>query len=55
MNPTTGEIYSMVSLPSYDPSTINDIWEDQIANDPNDSSKTCKPCHPGKVYSGLNI
>lgn len=36
MNPDTGEIYSMVSKPSYDPETIDEIWE-QLAEDPDDS------------------
>ena len=56
MNPTTGEIYSMVSLPSYDPSTINDIW-DQIANDPNDSRLVNRATQgkyiPGSIFKIL--
>lgn len=32
MNPKTGEIYSMVSKPSFDPNYIDEIWED-IIND----------------------
>lgn len=32
MNPKTGEIYSMVSKPSFNPNYINEIWED-IIND----------------------
>ena len=36
MNPDTGEIYAMVSKPSYDPGTIDDIW-DKLAQDSSDS------------------
>ncbi|MFQ9515298.1 MAG: penicillin-binding transpeptidase domain-containing protein [Eubacterium sp.] len=36
MNPDTGEIYTMASKPSYNPETIDEIWDD-LANDPNDS------------------
>jgi peptidoglycan glycosyltransferase len=36
MDPDTGAIITMVSRPSYDPYTIDDIWDD-IINDPNDS------------------
>ena len=36
MDPDTGAIYSMVSRPSYNPYTIDDIWDD-IINDPSDS------------------
>lgn len=32
MNPITGEIYSIVSKPSFNPNDINDIW-DEIIND----------------------
>ncbi|MDO5725562.1 MAG: penicillin-binding transpeptidase domain-containing protein [Tissierellia bacterium] len=28
MNPTTGEIYSMVSMPDFDPSTLKENWEE---------------------------
>lgn len=36
MDPDTGKIYAMASKPSYDPGTIDDIW-DEITNDPEDS------------------
>lgn len=36
MNPNTGEIYAMTSKPSYDPNTIDEIW-DEIAEDSEDS------------------
>ena len=46
----------MVSLPSYDPSTINDIW-DQIANDPNDSRLVNRATQgkyiPGSIFKIL--
>ncbi len=28
MNPTTGEIYSMVSMPDFNPSTLKEDWND---------------------------
>lgn len=34
MNPKTGEIYSMVSKPSFDPNYIDEIW-DEVINDNN--------------------
>jgi len=33
MNPKTGEIYSMISSPSFNPSTLKKDWEDIIANE----------------------
>lgn len=36
MDPDTGAILSMASKPSYDPYTIDDIWDD-LVNDPSDS------------------
>ncbi len=33
MNPKTGEIYSMISNPSFDPSTLKENWEDIVANE----------------------
>lgn len=36
MHPETGEIAVMTSKPSYNPMTIDDIW-DEMAEDPNDS------------------
>lgn len=36
MDPDSGKIYSMVSKPSYDPGSIDEIW-DEIAEDPEDS------------------
>ncbi|MFA5523284.1 MAG: penicillin-binding transpeptidase domain-containing protein [Tissierellales bacterium] len=33
MNPKTGEIYSMVSSPSFNPSTLKENWGDIIANE----------------------
>lgn len=36
MDPNTGEIRAMVSRPSYDPESIDDIW-DKITSDSSDS------------------
>lgn len=36
MNPDTGEVYAMPSKPSYNPETIDEIW-DELAEDPDDS------------------
>lgn len=36
MDPNTGDIFSMVSAPTFDPNTINDIWE-SIISDPDNS------------------
>lgn len=33
MNPKTGEIYSMVSSPSFNPSTLKENWDDIVANE----------------------
>lgn len=53
MNPTTGEIYAMSSRPSYDPMTIDDIWDD-IIDDPNDSRLVNRATQgkyiPGSVF-----
>lgn len=33
MNPKTGEIYSMISSPSFNPSTLKENWDDIVANE----------------------
>lgn len=33
MNPKTGEIYAMISSPSFNPSTLNENWDDIVANE----------------------
>ncbi|WIV10444.1 penicillin-binding transpeptidase domain-containing protein [Proteiniborus sp. MB09-C3] len=33
MNPKTGEIYAMISNPSFNPSTLKENWEDIVANE----------------------
>lgn len=53
MNPATGEIYAMANRPSYDPMTIDDIWDD-IIDDPNDSRLVNRATQgkyiPGSVF-----
>ncbi|WP_302627011.1 penicillin-binding protein 2 [uncultured Eubacterium sp.] len=53
MNPDTGEIYAMASRPSYDPMTIDDIW-DELVNDPKDSRLVNRATQgkyiPGSVF-----
>jgi peptidoglycan glycosyltransferase len=50
MNPDTGEIYSMVSKPSYNPETIDDIWE-ELSND-NTDSRLLNRATQGKYIPG---
>lgn len=38
MNPKTGEIYAMVSTPSFDPNTIAEDWEELIADEDGDAA-----------------
>lgn len=33
MNPQTGEIYSMISSPSFNPSTLKENWDDIVSNE----------------------
>ncbi len=33
MNPKTGEIYSMISSPSFNPSTLKENWDDIVSNE----------------------
>lgn len=50
MNPDTGEIYAMTSKPSYDPETIDDIW-DELAED-SDDSRLLNRATQGKYIPG---
>lgn len=56
MNPDTGAILSMVSRPSYNPNTIDDIW-DEIINDSNDSRLVNRATQgkyiPGSIFKIL--
>lgn len=49
MNPKTGEVYAMVSRPSFDPNNLNDSW-DNIVND--DDSPLLNRATQGKYTPG---
>ncbi len=50
MDPDSGEIYAMVSKPSYDPMTIDDIWDEITAD--SDDSRLLNRATQGKYIPG---
>lgn len=52
MNPKTGEIYSMVSLPDFDASNLNEVWKDVIEdnNSPLLNRATQGLYAPGSIF-----
>lgn len=52
MNPTTGEIYAMVSLPDFNPSTLKEDWKEIVENEdsPFLNRATSGLYQPGSIF-----